>query len=154
MAAKAGPRPRAPEVLAPVLRRQDAWQRRNITSRNQLPQVSFFVTCERRGLLAGYHVRYQLLSLSFRGWGVLALAGLKLCKIRLLPSKAFFDLAMACPLDRRPVGSPVGPTASVRNEAWCPKSLSSSDLDARKQILAASHTVNAGLERSVPSHPP
>jgi hypothetical protein len=68
------------------------------TRRNQLPEVPFFVTCERRGLLAGYHVRYQLLWLSFRGWGVLAVAGLKLCKIRLLPSKAFFDLAMACPL--------------------------------------------------------
>jgi hypothetical protein len=49
------------------------------------------------GLLAGYHVRYQLLWLSFRAWGVLALAGYS-SKIRLLPSKAFFDLAMACPL--------------------------------------------------------
>jgi hypothetical protein len=115
-------------------------------------QVPFFVTCEWRGLPAGYHVRYQLLWFSFRGWGVLALASLKLCKIRLLPSKAFFDLAMACPLVAVRVGSLVGPT-EVSNEAWCPKSLSPSDLDARKQTLAASHTVNAGLERSVPSHP-
>jgi len=49
-----------------------------------------------RFCVGGYHFRYQLLLLSFRGSGALALAGLWLCErsARWVPSKACFDVAM------------------------------------------------------------
>jgi hypothetical protein len=102
--ARAGPRPRARKSwprcygVRTVAAGPEPQHRlpRNAAGLNQLRHVPFFVACERSGLPAGHHVRYQLLWLSFRGWGVLAVSSLWLCErpVRLVPSKARFDVAM------------------------------------------------------------